>query len=397
VRVHRKLGIALAAAVASPSLSSGMRSALTIAVPIVPTPVISDGKTMVAFEIHATNTSGTRMDLHRVRIIDGGSGRLLAAYTGEALAKRVKVADAAADALPTSLGVTKSLAIYVEIELPPLGKVPNIGVEVDGRGADGKPFEARSRAERPDPGEVPVLSPPLGRGTWVAVHDPSWARGHRRVFYTLGGRARIPGRYAIDWVGVDEQGRVSHGDPDRPADAVGYGAPVLAGADAMVVAARDGMAEATSIAGNPAHPLGEGGGNYVVLRLTPNRFAFYEHLRPGSITVRAGERVRAGQPIGALGFTGDTTGPHLHLHVADCASPLGCEGVPFTIRNMTEVGRYVSLATLGTQRWQDRNARGSLGPEWPGYNVVVRFPRGEERGERRGAVHLEHGGNSSAG
>jgi murein DD-endopeptidase MepM/ murein hydrolase activator NlpD len=39
--------------------------------------------------------------------------------------------------------------------------------------------------------------------------------------------------------------------------------------------------------------------------------------------------VRRGQPIASLGFTGDSTEPHLHFHVADNSSPLLGEGVPF--------------------------------------------------------------------
>lgn len=112
----------------------------------------------------------------------------------------------------------------------------------------------------------------------------------------------------------------------------------------------------------------------MVLRLSRNRYAFYEHLRPGSIPVRAGDRVRAGQAIGAVGFTGDTTGPHLHMHVADCASPLACEGLPFTVSGMTELGTYRSLPDLGVRRWHADDARGRLAPEWPSYNVVIAFP-----------------------
>jgi murein DD-endopeptidase MepM/ murein hydrolase activator NlpD len=133
------------------------------------------------------------------------------------------------------------------------------------------------------------------------------------------------------------------------------------------------MIESGSISGNPAHALGEGSGNYVVLRLSKSRFAFYEHLRTGSVAVRPGERVRVGQVIGALGSIGDTTGPHLHLHVADCASPLACEGMPFAISGMTELGRYNRLSDLGTSP-SSPPARGKLAAEWPGYNVVVDFP-----------------------
>jgi murein DD-endopeptidase MepM/ murein hydrolase activator NlpD len=165
--------------------------------------------------------------------------------------------------------------------------------------------------------EPVVLGPPFRNGIWAAVHAPSWPRGHRRTTYTLSGKVRIPGRYAVDWMRLDEEGKTTHGDPDRPADAIGYGASVLAGADAEVVSVRDSVAESSSISNNPKHALGYGAGNYVALNLGSGRYAFYEHLRTGSIRVRVGQHVHLGQVIGALGFSGDTTGPHLHIHVAD--------------------------------------------------------------------------------
>lgn len=97
--------------------------------------------------------------------------------------------------------------------------------------------------------------------------------------------------------------------------------------------------------------------------------------RPGSIKVRRGDRVRVGQVIAALGFTGNSTGPHLHLHVTDCPSPIGCEGLPFTVTGMSELGRYADLSGLGVGRWNVSGARGAIAAEWPGYNVVVSFPR----------------------
>ncbi|WP_442678247.1 M23 family metallopeptidase [Sphingomonas sp. ASY06-1R] len=367
------LALSLLAAGASPPPSAETIQSLDVVIPLISSPLVSDGKTILAFEIHATNLSDIPLRLQNVRIVDADDGQAIATYSNEVLRQRVAQPGAGASSEAGSIGAGARAIVYVEPELPAGMRPRAVRIEMDGVAPNGHPFTLRSPPATVDRTQIPVLAPPFKDGTWVAVHDPSWARGHRRVIYTLDGRARIPGRYAVDWVGVDARGRVSTNDPDRPADAVGYDAAVLAGADAVVAATRDNMGEAGSIAGNPAHALGDGSGNYVVLRVARNRYAFYEHLRPGSIIVRAGDHVRMGQAIGAVGFTGDTTGPHLHLHVADCPLPLACEGVPFLVRGMTEVGRYRSLSDLGVKQWQDDNARGPLGPEWPGYNVVVRF------------------------
>ena len=54
-----------------------------------------------------------------------------------------------------------------------------------------------------------------------------------------------------------------------------------------------------------------GGGRYLVLG----------HLKQGSVTVQVGEIVRRGQPLAAVGNSGHTNEPHLHLQVQD--SPTG--------------------------------------------------------------------------
>src|SRR3546814_16050107 len=53
-------------------------------------------------------------------------------------------------------------------------------------------------------------------------------RGHRRVFYATEGSATLPGRFAIDFMKLDERGKLSSGDADIPASHHGFGAEVLA-------------------------------------------------------------------------------------------------------------------------------------------------------------------------
>src|SRR3546814_8242808 len=159
----------------------------------------------------------------------------------------------------------------------------------------GEPVTLEAGAVDIDRRPVPVLGPPLRGGPWVAVYEPAMERGHRRVVYAVDGRARIPGRFAIDWM--------------KPRDGdVALGADVLAVADAIVVGTRDGMA-APAGDGDFRGSLCEAAGTYIVLDLGEGRYATYEHLKPG-LLVETGDRVEKGEVIAALGMTGQATGPH---------------------------------------------------------------------------------------
>jgi hypothetical protein len=50
-------------------------------------------------------------------------------------------------------------------------------------------------------------------------------------------------------------------------------------------------------------------------------FSRYGHLQP-SLRVRVGQSVAAGDPLGAIGLTGNTTGPHLHLEIYSSGEPV---------------------------------------------------------------------------
>ncbi|MFV3130986.1 M23 family metallopeptidase [Niveispirillum sp. KHB5.9] len=290
-------------------------------------------------------------------VVSDGQGRVLATLDKDQL---VKAVTARADGTPV---------IYLDI---PAGDTANLRHEVRALGPDGKELRLADGGVNLSKDQPIMIGPPLAGGPWVAIHSAEWPRGHRRVFYEEGGRQRIPGRFAIDFVKVGEDGAITRGDPDRPGDALGYGDDVLAVADARVVAMRDGMAEMASIDANGKHSKADAAGNHVVLEIAPGRFAFYEHLKPGSVRVKVGDKVRRGQVIGQLGFTGDSTGPHLHFHIADAQTPLGGEGQPFTIDSFRLVGGYGDLSRLGKGRWADTPPVERNG-ERPGANSVLYF------------------------
>jgi len=177
---------------------------------------------------------------------------------------------------------------------------------------------------------------------------------------------------------VDEQGKYFDGDGLNVKDWYGYGAEVLAVMDGVVAATRDGYPESATLAKNPARIEPEyASGNYVALDLGTGHYAFYEHLKPGSIRVKPGDHVRRGSVIGLLGYTGESTGPHLHFHISDNNSPLNAEGLPYQLQGFKILGVYPSIETFGKSLlWSLASVGSDVKPngEFPAPLTVVDFP-----------------------
>lgn len=140
--------------------------------------------------------------------------------------------------------------------------------------------------------------------------------------------------------------------------------PVLSAFDGVVVRALDGRPDRLRVnlawelfrgaLPPPAHgpdDLGPLAGNFVLIQ-GDEGVGLYAHLRSGSVRVREGERVRAGQRIGAVGNSGDSTMPHLHFHLMDRVDFATAAGVPCAFRDYEREGR---------DGWE-RVARGVPGP-----------------------------------
>lgn len=71
----------------------------------------------------------------------------------------------------------------------------------------------------------------------------------------------------------------------------------------------------------------------------------FAHLKQGSIRVRLHQQVKAGEVIGELGDSGQTTGPHFHFQLMDANSPLAAERVPYVFKEFRffEFGREFEM------------------------------------------------------
>jgi Peptidase family M23 len=136
--------------------------------------------------------------------------------------------------------------------------------------------------------------------------------------------------------------------------------------------------ESATLAKNPARIEPEyASGNYVALDLGAGHYAFYEHLKPASIRVKPKDHVRRGSVIGLLGYTGESTGPHLHFHISDNNSPLNAEGLPYQLQGFKILGAYPSIETFGKSlSWSPALAGSDVKPsgEFPAPLAVVDFP-----------------------
>jgi hypothetical protein len=93
------------------------------------------------------------------------------------------------------------------------------------------------------------------------------------------------------------------------------GVDVLASAAGDVTAVRDGVDDVSVRTIGKAAVAGKECGNGVVIAHGSGWQTQYCHMAKGSVRVKIGDRVAAGDPIGLVGLSGDTEFPHLHLTV----------------------------------------------------------------------------------
>jgi Peptidase family M23 len=222
--------------------------------------------------------------------------------------------------------------------------------------------------------EAVVVRPPLRGGGWFnangccAIIDP-----HRFFVLPLNGSFWPAERFAIDFVQLDEQGRL----PDAGENLHSwhhYGTDILAAAQGRVVEVVDGLPDQVPGQESPGLTIDELGGNHVIIDMGEGRFALYAHMIPGSIVVEKGQFVRAGEKLGHLGNSGSSTEPHLHFHIMDRPHPLKSVGLPFVFDRMTFEGHVVgTLIDLSGKPPIDDSERGHRNRQMPLALDVVGF------------------------
>ena len=120
-----------------------------------------------------------------------------------------------------------------------------------------------------------------------------------------------PWKHAWDFMIVDKDTKTYTNQGDFPEDYYCYGKAITATADGIVEEVTDNI---------PDNIIGEvdvknNWGNTIIIRHNDYLFSKLSHLLPGSITVKKGEGVKTGQPIGKCGNSGRSPYPHLHFQL----------------------------------------------------------------------------------
>lgn len=143
--------------------------------------------------------------------------------------------------------------------------------------------------------------------------------------------------FASDFIYLDEQGREYHDDPRKLENWYGYGQPIYAPGAGVILSTANDIPEnwfedagATRI-GHPKLAAGKDPkdiGNFVLIDHQDGEYSLLVHMKPGSVIVKAGDRVQPGQAVGRIGFAGDSIFPHLHYSLMDGPEVFKAWGLP---------------------------------------------------------------------
>ena len=321
--------------------------ASVVAAPI-PVPA-TDGKDHLAYELQLTNTLTQDVTLTSLAVVAGD--QTLMTLSGDNLAYWTRIIGNPSPT--TKLGPGQTAVVWLDVVVDETGhrsrethpRDRDLGAEAaaaavardddrDGRAghrADPQAGGHRATAGRPElvgrrqllrydrapDGDEPAQRPAVGRRT--VRHRLRAARAGRPMFA---------------------------GDKAKPESYPYFGADIHAVADGKVVAVLDGLPEQVAGRSPTGLPLDQYGGNHIVQDIGDGNYAFYAHLKTGSVKVKPGDQLTTGQVIASLGNTGNSDAPHLHFHVMSTPDPLASDGLPFVFSSFKLNSRMVSLDAL---------------------------------------------------
>lgn len=276
----------------------------------------ASGRWLVVGEALAINTGSQPLVIERVAlgVFDRNGARIATRTLASAweIHESVQVAGSSGfkPAGSTTLDPGEIAIAYLAVEA---GSLRPVRSEVAFRFDRGRERKASVPLEPFEPGQRLSWPLSLERGAWAAVNTAGGA-GHWRLKGLAAEDLFVSERFAVDLVEIDAAGSTS-APPSSPnkEDYFAWGEDVAAAGSGTVMAVVEDRPDLPIGASDPGQPAG----NHVVIQHGPGLFGVYAHLMMGSVAVAVGDAVERGQRIGAVGNSGNTSEPHLHLHFTD--------------------------------------------------------------------------------
>ena len=342
---------------------SGQQADMDQFTPVVASPLTSstraflgtDGKYHLVYELVVTNSRPTPATLKTIEVLDAGKpSAVIASYDGAHLLSRLRMMSNAPAGKP-EIEFNGTRLFLIDVAFDTRAQVPTrllhrftlLGSATPGPASATPVMLSYTLAPLDISSKQIEIGPPLAGKGWVALNGCCDIGGaHRATGLPVNGGVYFAQRFAIDWMRLDGAGHLVKGDPADVHNYPDYGADVLAVADGTVVSTLNTLED--QVPGKMPDPatitLANVDGNHVVLDLGGGVFAFYAHMRKGSVRVAPGQRVKRGQVLGKLGNTGNTSAPHLHFHLMEGPSVLGSNGIPYGIDHFALAGRPKDVA-----------------------------------------------------
>jgi hypothetical protein len=378
MRIHLALATAFILGSGASAAQYGRLTAIMVS-PIHEAQVVrgDDGMDHVEYELLIVSVFSEPVTLSNVTVLDP-AGKDLLRINGGALAAATQTlfAKTPSPVIPPSAAVS----VDVDLILPP-GTVPErvthriaYTLKADSGLA---PMIGSPRVDAPEVviNRQPaiVIKQPLRGNGWLASTACCKPNVHRDERIAIDGvRIETGETFAVDWAKIKND-RLFDGDGKTVEQYYGFGEDVFAIADGTVVSVHDGMRDQTPFIFMAPKSKSDYGGNNLILEIAPNVFAWYAHLRQGSITVKVGDAVKAGALIAKLGNTGPSEGPHLHLGLLDKPDSIAGRSLPFVFESFTLAGAIDLDASKGDRLMILPESR-QVRSEYPLYGGVLNFP-----------------------
>jgi hypothetical protein len=343
-----------------------------------PSPIFQAGVQHLIYELILTNYGSLNYMLDGV---DVKAGDRSFTFAGPDFRRSLRLLGDKTGGTPSpALEAGHSFVVFLTLDFDRVSEIPRalehtIRFTADDKSAHTVPAELNVRQR------VPIIVEPPLRGTdWLAMGATGPNSYHRRALMVEGGHAWLAQRYAIDFAKfhmVDGKAFTWKGPEDQNSSYFCYDEEIHSVAPGKVTEVLDGLPENLPHSGKLAIDLTwqNAGGNHVIVDIGYGQYAFYAHMRPGTVAVKVGDIVRTGQVLGHVGNTGSSSEPHLHFHIVDHPQFLSGQGVPYEFTKFGSSPRIeianpeavvVTFASVGAIK--------PVESDYPPENAALTFP-----------------------